>query len=415
VRIVIDAASASVGGAVTYLKGLLPWLGDAMPGHDWIVLVSPEVAKQIDIRSRSITLLYVSDGDGPLKRIWRRQVTLRRLLKALRADALYSSANFAMFWCPVRQVLLVRNAIYFDDRYLTLCLSRHSRRRKAEYRFRRWLIHAGIAHADVVMTPTEALMLEVRRLAPPRPRAILVANPYGVDSPEESGAQAPGTKAGGQTGIVRLLYVSLYADYKNLRTLLQALPIMNDGPEGEAFHLTTTADPNPRRQPGAQHEPEGTSGRREDRELLQWPEIRNRVRFTGPLSPEDALDLYEHCDIFVFPSFCESFGHPLAEAMARGLPIVAAGTPVNREMCQEAAVYFDPLDPNDLARQVRQVASDEGLRANMRAAGLLRAQETFSWHLHVRRLANCLAGSRQPYIGPERWSMLQRRSVHGPC
>ena len=96
--------------------------------------------------------------------------------------------------------------------------------------------------------------------------------------------------------------------------------------------------------------------------------------------------LYLDSDIFVFPSFTESFGFPMAEAMSYGLPIVASDTPVNREICGEAAVYFSPLSPEDLARQVHRVATDLPRRATLGAAGRERAVTKFRWEDHIRKI-----------------------------
>jgi glycosyltransferase involved in cell wall biosynthesis len=76
----------------------------------------------------------------------------------------------------------------------------------------------------------------------------------------------------------------------------------------------------------------------------------------------------------------------MAEAMSHGLPIVASDTPVNREMCGEAAVYFSPLNPEDLARQVQRVAADQALCQRLRAEGRRRAATMCRWEDHVGRV-----------------------------
>ena len=53
--------------------------------------------------------------------------------------------------------------------------------------------------------------------------------------------------------------------------------------------------------------------------------------------------VYRECDIYVTPAYAESFAHPLVEAMASGLPIVASDLAVHREICQDAAIYFPAL------------------------------------------------------------------------
>jgi glycosyltransferase involved in cell wall biosynthesis len=104
------------------------------------------------------------------------------------------------------------------------------------------------------------------------------------------------------------------------------------------------------------------------------------------LPKEHMQHLYLDSDIFVFPSLTESFGFPMAEAMSYGLPIVASDTPVNREICGGAAVYFSPQNPEDLARQVRRVAADQVLCQRLRTEGRQRAATMCRWEEHVSRV-----------------------------
>jgi len=85
--------------------------------------------------------------------------------------------------------------------------------------------------------------------------------------------------------------------------------------------------------------------------------------------PEGALgELYQRADVFFFPSLCESFGFPLVEAMGYGLPIVAADTAINREMCGEAALYYPPFDSVAAAQRLSTLFSSPELRQQMREA-----------------------------------------------
>ncbi|MGI8569531.1 MAG: glycosyltransferase [Methylocella sp.] len=87
--------------------------------------------------------------------------------------------------------------------------------------------------------------------------------------------------------------------------------------------------------------------------------------------------LYDSLDIFAFPSLVESFGFPLVEAMAKGLPVVAADTASNREVAGNAGSYFSPFDSEALAT-VGRIIDDPSLRQRKAAAALQRAQH-FSW------------------------------------
>jgi glycosyltransferase involved in cell wall biosynthesis len=85
----------------------------------------------------------------------------------------------------------------------------------------------------------------------------------------------------------------------------------------------------------------------------------------------------------------------MAEAMAHGLPIVASDTPVNREICGDAAVYFSPLSAEDLTQQVRRLAQDPALKGKLGAVGRERAATLFRWDRHVQRILECAGGLRE--------------------
>jgi glycosyltransferase involved in cell wall biosynthesis len=88
--------------------------------------------------------------------------------------------------------------------------------------------------------------------------------------------------------------------------------------------------------------------------------------------------LYDSLDLFAFPSLLESFGFPLVEGMAKGLPIVAADTASNREIAAEAALFFPPTNAEVLARIIGELIDNSSLQAAKSAAAFRRAQ-AFSW------------------------------------
>lgn len=88
--------------------------------------------------------------------------------------------------------------------------------------------------------------------------------------------------------------------------------------------------------------------------------------------------VYEKAEAFVFPSIYEGFGFPLLEAMARGVPSIAARSSSLPEIGGDAALYFDPNDIDALEALLLRVVNDEGLRADLAARGRARAAE-FRW------------------------------------
>ena len=80
----------------------------------------------------------------------------------------------------------------------------------------------------------------------------------------------------------------------------------------------------------------------------------------------------------IHPSLVEGFGLPIVEAQCLGTPVAASRSSAVPEVAGKGAIYFDPLNRDDMARRIAEVAGEETLRSRLAAAGrenILR----FSW------------------------------------
>jgi glycosyltransferase involved in cell wall biosynthesis len=107
------------------------------------------------------------------------------------------------------------------------------------------------------------------------------------------------------------------------------------------------------------------------------PQLRGErpaARQLGHVPDEHLPGLYAGASAFVLPSWHEGFGLTCLEAMACGVPVVAARAGALPETCADAARYADPFDHEDIADQVQAALQDEALRT----AGPDRARQ-FTW------------------------------------
>ena len=107
----------------------------------------------------------------------------------------------------------------------------------------------------------------------------------------------------------------------------------------------------------------------------------NPARALGHVPDAHLPGLYAGAAAFVLPSWHEGFGLTCIEAMACGVPVVAARAGALPETCGDAARYADPFDPDDLATQVDQAIHDDALRA----AGPQHARQ-YTWERTAREL-----------------------------
>jgi glycosyltransferase involved in cell wall biosynthesis len=104
----------------------------------------------------------------------------------------------------------------------------------------------------------------------------------------------------------------------------------------------------------------------------------------GPLDTSDIILLMNCAQAFFFPSLYEGFGLPVLEAMKCGLPVVASYIPSVREICADAAAYFDPRSISEMSNTLGRVMDGKSLREEMSRKGLERGGK-FSWQKTAQR------------------------------
>ncbi|MBA3471584.1 MAG: glycosyltransferase family 4 protein [Herpetosiphonaceae bacterium] len=106
--------------------------------------------------------------------------------------------------------------------------------------------------------------------------------------------------------------------------------------------------------------------------------LGDSVQFLGYVPGEDLPLWYNAATFFVYPSRYEGFGIPPLEAMASGTPVLTTNATSIPEVVGAAAIQVDPDDVDGMAEQLRRMARDPALRADLRERGLRRAAD-FSW------------------------------------
>ncbi len=105
----------------------------------------------------------------------------------------------------------------------------------------------------------------------------------------------------------------------------------------------------------------------------------DRIRFLGRISDNELVKLYNQAECFVFPSIYEGFGLPPLEAMACGCPVLVSDIPVLREVCSDAARYFNPFEPREILHTITQYLNDaDVIKEKMRQKGYENITR-FSW------------------------------------
>jgi glycosyltransferase involved in cell wall biosynthesis len=100
----------------------------------------------------------------------------------------------------------------------------------------------------------------------------------------------------------------------------------------------------------------------------EYPPVEG-VTYLG-FVPDSALrEAYRLASALVMPSLHETVGLPMLEAMDAGTPVLAADRAYAHDVCEDAALFFDPLDARDLAGALVEVARDQAMRRELVARG----------------------------------------------
>ena len=102
------------------------------------------------------------------------------------------------------------------------------------------------------------------------------------------------------------------------------------------------------------------------------------IRCIGFVPDQELPDLYRAANAFVYPSLYEGFGLPPVEAMACACPVITSTRGSLGEVVGDAAAINEPEDIHSIAKQLYIVATDEGCKARLRAAGMAQAQK-YDW------------------------------------
>jgi glycosyltransferase involved in cell wall biosynthesis len=248
-----------------------------------------------------------------------------------------------------------------------------------ETRLRSVLAKRSILWADATIAPSEAFAAEIRRWT--GKEVIAIHHGFDRDSfMRDSDPLAPAVEAKlrAAEGSVKLLFVSHYNYYRNFETLIRALPGLRKLLDGRSIKLFLTCSLVAGSNPGA-YRPDRAAA------LIRNLDVSDMVVELGTIPYQQLHHVYATADVYVTAAYTETFAHPLVEAMASGLPVVASDLAVHREICEDAGVYFSKFSPEGLAQNVARIVQSPEKAKRMAEIGRERSRQ-FSWKTHVEKL-----------------------------
>ncbi len=361
VKVLVNAISIKEGGSLVVLERLLAAMTAQRRDIEWHAAIHPDVAARSVLPEAVTPWTFPQIDRSPGHPIYWYEVALPRLVRRIGAELLFSQTNYLprrRTTCPT--LLLEQHAGHFSPEFKQLMeRSLASRLSIRAWRSKDAWVRNSVQKADRVIVQTSALADAIHAQAQV-PEERLEVVPHGPGLVAHAGA--PHRWPEGK--LWRIGYVTKFGVQKDFATALRALRELIV--RGRAATLLLTLD-------------QAVPGAAAVRHLIAELGVAGSVENRGELGVESMQSLYDGLDAFVFPSLCESFGFPLVEAMARGVPVVVARTPNNLEIAGAGALAFPCGDWRALSDVVESMMSDPALYRAQADRGLAVARG-YSWN-----------------------------------
>ena len=355
-RVLINALSMAGGGGQSYIVNLLGELDRDPRGLDFTILVQDGRLEGVDYENLTVRRIKLPDPGRILWRILYEQIALPIL--ARRFDLLYCTADLSPIVCMTPKVVLLANLNIYDRRWYD----------DLRTRTLFWLVTRGLKRAKRIVFATRAAADAIRALTPIASDKIRIA-PFGIDP----GGLERNHSDSCDDGTPSYLFVPAAPErHKNIEVLVDALASTADGDLELWVAGRSLTDPDHVR---SLQQRAARAG------------VAERVRFIGNVPYRELGDYYRGAVALAFPSFIETFGFPLLEAMAVGTPVLASDIAPFREIAGDAALYFPPSDPIAMARVVDELQAHPTEAEARVEVGRERAAR-FSWRAGVDALVS---------------------------
>ncbi len=361
-RFMIDASMVQGGGGFTYAVNIIPRLARGYPGDRFrVFLRSSQLAEsmpslpnlEIDrLREPSLARrLRFTYGKAP------------RLAAQWKADVFYSVGEYAPVTAPCPVIASFQNLNVFERSVVDWPL-----RQKLRLGVLNGLARLSAKRCDRIHFVSEhsAQTIGDSLGIPDRKRSWIH---HGIDRAE----WGPTREARDPWQRPYILSVSSIYTYKNYVRLIEAyaelarqrpdlpdLVIVGDNQDAPYFERMQRA----RRATG---------------------DLAESIHILGEVPYREIRRYYAEAQLFVFPSYLESFGLPLLEAMASDVPLVASDLPTFREVAGDAAFYADPRDTHSLARAMHSALFAPGASEMLVKRGRERVR-AFRWERTAEQL-----------------------------
>lgn len=330
--------------------------------NEYYIFIKPDEDDQVLKATANFHIVRLEGGAYP----WWEQVALPRAARDAGCDLLHCTSNTAPAFCDLPLIITLHDIIYLENSYLKILQGSGTAYQKFGNIYRRIIVPRVIRKSKAVITVSE---FERKRIGDffsmsGDPRLTAIYNGVGTHfKPVTDRNILDRVKQKYHLPDRFFFFLGNTDPKKNTRGTLTAFSAYLKQ-TGEKVKLVMLDY---------------------DREALAQlvTEIGDRtltdhIVLTGYVNNIDLPALYSQCELFLYPSLRESFGIPILEAMACGVPVITGNTSSMPEIAGDAALLINPHHPEEITQGMIRLTTDQSLRQRFTDLGQVRAA-AFSW------------------------------------
>lgn len=383
-RIVLNGVSLISSGGMVSAKNLISSLS-RMENENKYLLLFPEGSGYEDIKlpSNFELMLFKRQNFNELYRLYLDNMYFPKLSKDWNADVFFTLCNLGPYKLDIPHLVMVRKPYFvYNEDYL---YRNWAFTGKLNLSIQKKLMYHILKNCNGVTVQTQVMKERIMsQFNLPTSKVSIVPNALMEENLNSLQGNTCNYPILENKNVTKYLALAQYYPHKNLEVILDvAADLIRRGKTDFVFILTV----DPKHHPNVKLLLDDIKKRGLERHIIN----------IGVVPSQNLPSLYKYSDYLFMPTVLETFGNPYVEAMYSGVPVLTSDLDFAHCMCGEAAVYFNPFDPKDIADKMLETINNPYEKEKRKQLGIKIVEEKFiSWDSIAERYLELLSSIANP-------------------
>jgi len=360
-QIAVLAYNLIGAGALSVGKNIIDQLPKLAPNWELLMLVPKGRMYNLHENLSNVSVLEIP-RTGLFKRLIFEKITLPKIIKSYHPDVVLCLGNIGLQHPPCKQAILIHQSqiVYSSDHYGPIPLMDCVKM----WLIKRW-VKKSLRHTDLIFCQTPVVRDRFSKVfSYPTEHIKIMPNAVSEFAKTEySPENIPDVFKNNNN--FKLFFLTRYYPHKNLEVLIDMFRNHQDKLRDVQCIITISPD---------------CANAQRFLSQIQKYNLQKYIVNVGPLKQEELAAYFHNSDALLFPTLLESFSGTYLEAMHFGLPILTGDLDFARYICGDAALYFNPWEPADIAEKILLLKNRPEVRSQLIERGKLRISTFFkSW------------------------------------